>query len=95
MATAKQEVKNDSQSRQFTLDSNGKESFLKYRLSDHSIDLYSTYVPVELRGNQLGDKLVQYSIQFAREHQLKIIPTCPFVEKYFSKHPELQDILSS
>ena len=90
-----QEIKNDSQSGQFILDTNGKESFLKYKISNHSIDLYSTYVPKELRGQKLGDKLVEYSLEFAREHHLKIIPSCPFVEKYFSKHPEYTDFLSN
>jgi predicted GNAT family acetyltransferase len=90
-----QEIKNDSKSGQFILDSNGKESFLKYKITDHSIDLYSTYVPEELRGQKLGDKLVEYSLEFAREHQLKIIPSCPFIRKYFSKHPEYGHMLSN
>jgi uncharacterized protein len=88
-----QQIKNNAG--QFVLESEGKNSFLKYNISNHTLDLYSTYVPKELRGQKLGEKLVEHSIGFAKDNNLKIVPTCPFVSKYFSKHPEYTSVLSS
>ncbi|MEP1150669.1 MAG: N-acetyltransferase [Balneola sp.] len=44
------------------------------------------------RGENLGYKLVFHSVQFAREHQLKILPLCPFARSVFSKNKELRDV---
>jgi predicted GNAT family acetyltransferase len=90
-----QEIKNDPESGQFFFELNGQTGHLKYTIKDHRIDLRSTFVPAELRGQKLGDLLVEHAIKFAKDKELKIIATCPFVGKYFSKHPEYSEMLSS
>lgn len=65
------------------------EGVLMYRRGkDNSLDLYSTQVPPEARGQNIGDKLVRAALDFARQEGVKVIPTCPYVAHWFKKHPE-------
>ena len=55
-----------------------------------------TEVADELRGKNIGYHLVKKSADFAREHQLKIIPLCPFANSVFDKkREEFKDVLKS
>jgi len=55
-----------------------------------------TEVADELRGKNIGYQLVKKSADFAREHQLKIIPLCPFAKSVFDKkREEFKDVLKS
>jgi predicted GNAT family acetyltransferase len=53
-----------------------------------------TDVPDALRGQGVGDRLVERAVADARERGIKIVPLCPFAASRFRKHPEYQDVLS-
>lgn len=44
-------------------------------------------------GKGYGKKLVESSVAFALERDLKIIPLCPFAKSVFDKNPELRNVL--
>ncbi|ASD62982.1 GNAT family N-acetyltransferase [Bdellovibrio bacteriovorus] len=70
------------------------EGVLLYRRGrNNALDLYSTVVPEAARGQNLGDKLVRAALDFAKQEGVKIIPTCPYVAHWFSKHPEESGML--
>ena len=52
-----------------------------------------TEVGEELKGQNVGYQLVQTAVDYARTHQLKIIPLCPFANSVFKKKPEFADVL--
>ena len=52
-----------------------------------------TEVSDELRGQNVGYQLLQTAVEYARTHQIKIIPLCPFANSVFKKKPELADVL--
>ena len=52
-----------------------------------------TEVSDELRGQRVGYDLVEAAVNYARDHQLKIIPLCPFANAVFKKRKELADVL--
>ena len=53
-----------------------------------------TEVSDELRGQNVGYQLVHTAVEYARTHQLKIIPLCPFANAVFKKKPEYADVLA-
>lgn len=53
-----------------------------------------TEVDDSLKGKGVGLQLVHTAVDFARTHQLKIIPLCPFAKSVFDKKPEFADVLS-
>ncbi len=69
-------------------------AFVSYvNSSKNIIILDHTFVSQELRGQNIGEQLVKRVVDFARENNKKIIPTCWFAEKEFSAHKEYQDVL--
>ena len=52
-----------------------------------------TEVEDELKGENIGYQLVHTAIEYARTHQLKVIPMCPFAKAVIDRKPELQDVL--
>lgn len=53
-----------------------------------------TEVSEELRGKNVGYRLVQAVVEYARQNNIKIIPLCPFAGSVFKKKPEFSDVLS-
>ncbi len=46
-----------------------------------------------LRGKGAGKQLVTEAVTYARNHQLKILPLCPFAKSVFDKVKEFHDVL--
>lgn len=46
-----------------------------------------------LKGQNVGFQLVQKAVEYARSHNFKVIPMCPFAKAIIDKKPELQDVL--
>ncbi len=53
------------------------------------IDLLSVQVPPHQRGQGLAARLVQAAFAHAKEHNLRVVPTCSYISGAFLKrHPE-------
>ena len=52
-----------------------------------------TEVDESLKGQGVGYKLVEASVDYARENQVKILPLCPFAAAVFKKRSDYQDVL--
>lgn len=52
-----------------------------------------TDVSEELKGQNVGYQLVKTAVEYARTHNIKIIPLCPFANSVFRKKPEFADVL--
>lgn len=53
-----------------------------------------TEVNPEFKGQGIGRNLVKAAVDYAREHDLKIIPLCPFAKLIFDKTSDIQDVLT-
>lgn len=54
-----------------------------------------TYVSDELRGQKVGNKLVEQVVHFARENNKKIVPLCPFAKAQFDRNESYNDVLDN
>ncbi|HMG67132.1 MAG TPA: GNAT family N-acetyltransferase [Chitinophagaceae bacterium] len=54
-----------------------------------------TEVDDKLRGHNGGYQLVEAAVNYAREHNIKIIAWCPFAKKVFEKKPAWSDVLDT
>ena len=84
------EVINDKQGSRFLLDVDGNEVYLLYAEDKETIDLYSTHTPTSLRGQGLAAIVVAFAFEYAKENNLKVIPSCWYVRKFLEKHVEYQ-----
>lgn len=66
---------------------------LTYTKKDNNIiTLNHIEVSMELDGKGIGSKLIETSVFYARENNLKIDPLCPFAEVQFDKHDSYNDV---
>ena len=68
---------------------------IEFERNDNVLSLVSTDVSASLQGQGIGQQLVAYAVDYARRHQLKIIPICPYAKKQFEKNPEYDDVKTS
>jgi uncharacterized protein len=87
-------VEHDEKNKQFVAIAEGKACTLEYSVlpDGKTLDYYSTFVPPELRGRHIGQNIVKFALDFAKENDYKIIPSCPFVKLYIDRHPEYRNI---
>jgi uncharacterized protein len=62
--------------------------------SPDKIIIEHTEVSDELRGQNVGNQLVHTAVEYARKHNIKIIPLCPFANAVFKKKAEYADVLA-
>lgn len=67
---------------------------LNYHIEKEVFIIEHVYVTKELRGQELGVKLVAKAVAFARENKLKIISYCSYAEKVLSENQEYGDVFS-
>ena len=93
MADAPTVVMNDETHR-FEIALDGETAFAEYRLHPGTITLPHTVVPEAFEGRGFAGALARAAFGYAREHGLKVIPTCPFMAGWVKKHPEAQDLVA-
>lgn len=74
-------------------DDKGITSELTYTIKDNGIMLIDhTETRPELEGRGLATRLVEKSVEFAREQNMKIDPLCPFAEVQFDQNKKYADV---
>jgi predicted GNAT family acetyltransferase len=70
--------------------------FLDYRpLAGGVWDLTYTFVPRQDRGGGVGRALVLHVLAHAREHGLRVVPTCGFVGTVIEENPEYLELVTT
>jgi predicted GNAT family acetyltransferase len=87
------EVRHEPERSQFVAEANGTLSYVRYMLDGDTLDLMSTYVHPNVRGRRVGEILVMRALDFARENDYEVIPTCWFVDTVVRRHPEYGELL--
>jgi predicted GNAT family acetyltransferase len=93
MSDARPTVVHDEQSQQFTVTENGGTAELAYRMAGDHIVFLHTGVPTELEGRGIGSALAKAGLEYAQQHELKVVPLCPFVRSYIERKPEYQSLV--
>jgi len=84
------EVRHNVAERRFEIDVDGIVSVVDYELADGRMILTHTYVPSELRGRGLAEKLVRAALLHARAAGLTVVPACSYVAAFIERHPEFR-----
>jgi predicted GNAT family acetyltransferase len=48
----------------------------------------------ELRGQGVAGRLVETSLEYARENALRVIPMCSYAAAYMRRHPEYAELMN-
>jgi len=65
----------------------------EYVIRDGRMVFTHTFVPPELRGRGLAEKLVRAGLEQARADRRKVVPQCSYVAAFIERHREFQDLL--
>ena len=87
-------LKDNTDRKQFELIVDGHTARIEYMIMANKIFLTHTEVPRALEGKGVGSKIVKLAFDEIEKRGLKLIPLCPFVAKYLTKHPEWKKILA-
>ena len=71
----------------------GETAFTEYVIHNGAMVLPHTVVPPAFEGRGVGSALAKAALGYARQHGLKVKPSCPFIAGYIGKHPEYADLV--
>lgn len=64
-----------------------------YDLKDSTISFTHTEIADRFEGRGLGSQLAHGSLDDARRRDLRVVPKCPFIREFISKHDEYRDLV--
>lgn len=82
------EIINDKKGSRFLMEVEGMDVYVLYAEDKETIELYSTYTPPQLRGNRLAERVVRFALDYAKEKNLKVIPSCWYVKRFLERYPD-------
>jgi predicted GNAT family acetyltransferase len=93
---AVEKIEHDAARGRFRLHIDGAEAVvLDYRLRPGAWDIVHTYADPAYRGTGAASRLVQHVFDQARAAGLQIIPSCPYIPVWVSRHPAAADLVGA
>jgi predicted GNAT family acetyltransferase len=87
MGAVRIEIADDAGKKRYEVHSDGElAGFVTYRLEAGLIELVHTEIDEEFEGHGLGSRLISFALDDARQRELAVLPTCPFVNDYIQRH---------
>ncbi|QAA80279.1 N-acetyltransferase [Aequorivita sp. H23M31] len=87
-------VIDNKEKKRFETEIDGYKAFVEYEVKPNILILEHTEVDKALGGKGVGSEMVEAVLLQIELRGLKVIPHCPFIKKYISKHPEWQSIVA-
>ncbi|WP_405884712.1 N-acetyltransferase [Streptomyces sp. NBC_01136] len=86
-------VDNPDRSRYEIFDGGELAGFAEYHRYQDEIAFIHTEIDPRFEGRGLGGALARAALDAAREGGLAVLPFCPFIRGWISKHPEYADLV--
>ena len=78
----------------FETSSHGQLAMCEYRFEGDRVIFTHTFVPSELRGRGIAEKLVRAALQWAAEKNHRIVAACSYVDVFVQRNPEFRVLLA-
>jgi predicted GNAT family acetyltransferase len=86
------QVEHQTEKKQFILKINETEqAFIKYIQLKDSLQLIYTEVPLNHRRKGYGKELVNKTIEYLKERQIKFVPVCGFIRSYIAHKNRMEN----
>jgi predicted GNAT family acetyltransferase len=89
-----EKVIHEKENERFVIYVEGNEVYVEYTMRNNIIDLHHTYTHPALRGEGLAALVVKAAFEFAKENNLKVIPSCSYVQAFVSKNNKYRELIS-
>jgi predicted GNAT family acetyltransferase len=87
-------VVDDRDHNRYELTENGHVAFADYRRNGDVMVIPHVEAPEALRGTGAAGRLMEGIVAHARAEGLKIVPSCPYADVWFKRHPAEADLLA-
>ena len=87
-----EEIRHNGSANRFELEIEGQLAVAEYRMEGDRMVLTHTFVPLELRGRKIAERLVTAALKHARLCRFQVVPACSYVETFLLRHPEFADL---
>jgi len=88
------EIQHNKERKRFFTFIEGREAYLTYVNDGDKVLIFDhTYVPFNLRGRNIAGKIVGYALEYARENNFKVIPSCSYVRAFIEKNKKFSDLV--
>ena len=71
----------------------GEGVLLYEKVATRTLDFQHVRVDSALRGKGIAAERVRAALEYARDHELRIIPTCPYVQRWIEAHSNERDLV--
>lgn len=70
--------------------------YIEYSIDGNVMDLPHTLVFPAFEGQGVASSLTRKSLDMirAQDDEMRVIPTCPYIEVWIKRHPEYEDMLA-
>jgi predicted GNAT family acetyltransferase len=73
----------------------GELAVCEYQREGNQMVFTHTYVPTELRGRGIAQKLVRVALEYAQQHGYRIVPACSYVDVFVKRSPEFRALVET
>lgn len=77
----------------FEAEVEGTLSVADYRLEDGRMILTHTFVPTEMRGRGIAERIVRAALEHAQAENLRVVPACSYVAVFIQRNPEFAPLM--
>jgi predicted GNAT family acetyltransferase len=88
-------VRHNAEERRFEADVGGEISVADYEERGTEMIMTHTYVPPQLRGQGIAEKIVRVALEYARSQRLRVVPACSYVAAFIKRHPEFHPLVAA
>lgn len=75
-------IEHQQDKQRFVIPFDGYQAVLEYQIHGKDIDFNRTFVPNELRGKGLAERLVRHGLKWAKNQDFTIQASCWYVQKF-------------
>lgn len=90
----KTDVRHNLPESRFEMTVNGQTSVADYVVRAGEMVFTHTFVPSELRGRGIAEKLVRAGLDYARAEHYRVVPECSYVAAFIRRHREFGSMVS-
>jgi len=88
-------VEHNQAAQRFEAKLDGELAVVEYQRQENTLYFTHTEVPNQFRGQGVAEKLAHSALEYARAHQLTVVPLCSFIAAYLRRHPEYKTLVQN
>jgi predicted GNAT family acetyltransferase len=87
------DVKHDENNHEFYIETPEGRALLHYEREGNILNFHHTFVPPDLRGKGMAERIVAAGFEYVENNNLKVIPSCPYVARFVMKNSEWKKLV--